>query len=656
MIKMQNDNDWKLLKILPSFTTMCFVFVLTLVNSVNAQIQTVPVLPERGFAERIRAEVDSIWIIDTHEHLETEEARINRAAELDFTHLFRHYALEDLTSASNSYDIIGVIFGNDFAVQERWQLFEPYFSAMRTTGYGRVPLIAANDLYGIPDINSETFEELSHKIRQVSKPGLYKDILKKKARIDLSIQDGGHRQFDHKFFRHVERFDDFVMLSSASAVAKIAQQTGTNIQNLDDYLAALRKAFIAGIKRKMVGIKSALAYNRTLDYSNCEPELAQRLFAELLDGQNLSFAALKSLQDYIMHRLIDLAEEFDLPVQIHTGLQAGNGNIITNSKPTHLTNLIMIHPRVDFCLFHGGYPYGGELAVLAKNFPNVYIDMCWSAIISPSYSKRYLHEWIETVPANKILAFGGDYSVVELVYAHSVMARRIVAEVLIEKVESGYLSEEEAIAVARRILRQNALEVFRMQGQTRKPDSLAVLKRPGNLQQWWQIHRSPAGFIRNWMVIGPFEFGGGLDDILPPEQNIDLQAEYSGRGEKVQWQRVTTRESGELNFLVVFQKNAKIKQGDLSGMAYACAEFKSPREKDIKLSLGSNDGAKIWLNDKVIYNRHLGRRAFADNEFLDIHVKKGWNRLLVKVENLGASWGLYVRLIDPDDEIEIREF
>ncbi|MCB9502021.1 MAG: hypothetical protein H6696_08790 [Deferribacteres bacterium] len=91
-------------------------------------------------------------------------------------------------------------------------------------------------------------------------------------------------------------------------------------------------------------------------------------------------------------------------------------------------------------------------------------------------------------------------------------------------------------------------------------------------------------------------------------------------------------------------------------MAYALAEFKSAKEKDIKLFLGSNDGAKIWLNDEVIYNRHLGRRAFADNEFLDIHVKKGWNRLLVKVENLGASWGLYVRLIDPDAEIEMREF
>ncbi|MCB9502018.1 MAG: hypothetical protein H6696_08775 [Deferribacteres bacterium] len=262
-----------------------FLCLPVLLNMSQAQIRTVPRLPENGFAERIRSAVDSVWIVDTHEHLEVEEARISRAADLDFTHLFRHYALEDLTSASNSYDIIGVIFGSDFSEQERWQLFEPYFSAMRSTGYGRVPLIVANDLYGISDITTTTYEELSQQIRQVSKPGLYRDILKKKARIELSIQDGGHQQFDPQLFHHVERFDDFIMLSSASAVELIAQRTGVSIQNLDDYLDALRHAVISGVERKMVGIKSALAYNRTLAYGNCEPEQAQQLFAELLSGK-----------------------------------------------------------------------------------------------------------------------------------------------------------------------------------------------------------------------------------------------------------------------------------------------------------------------------------------------------------------------------------
>lgn len=637
---------------------LVFVFV----NSVLlfSQIRTVSDLPKSGFAERIKTAVDNIWIIDTHEHLESETARIANADKLDFTHLFRHYALEDLTSASNSLDMIGVIFGQDFSIDERWQLFAPYFQVMRTTGYGRVPLIAANDLYGFSDIDENNYKELSQKIREASKAGLYKKILRDKARIELSILDGSIAQFDSSQFRHVERFDNFVMISSKSSITKIAKDFRIEIHNLADYLTALRKAVSNGVQRKMVGIKSGLAYNRTLDFGNCPEDRAQSHFSRILNTKPgsplLSAAEMKELQDYIMHRLVDLAEEFDLPVQIHTGLQAGNGNIITNSNPTHLTKLLMAHPRVDFCLFHGSYPYGGELAVLAKNFPNVYIDMCWSAIISPSYSKRYLHEWIETVPANKILAFGGDYSVVELVYAHAVMARRIVAEVLIEKVSSGYLSEKEAIAVAQRILRTNALEVFRLQGHSRKPDDLAVLNRPGNLKQWWQIHRSTKGFIRDWIVVGPFEFGSGLDNPLPPEESNNISHTFNGAGEKIYWQNVLTNESGHLNFLSVFQNSLKIQQGDLTGMAYAYAEISSPVTKNIRMSLGSNDGAKIWLNDTIIYNKHIGRRAFADNEFLDIHLKKGTNKLLVKVENLGANWGLYVRLIDPEDEIEVKGF
>lgn len=59
--------------------------VPVLLNVSQAQIRTVPCLPENGFAERIRSAVDSVWIVDTHEHLETEEARISRAADLDFT-------------------------------------------------------------------------------------------------------------------------------------------------------------------------------------------------------------------------------------------------------------------------------------------------------------------------------------------------------------------------------------------------------------------------------------------------------------------------------------------------------------------------------------------------------------------------------------------
>jgi len=637
------------------------VWILSIINFFSnpllAQIQTTS-LPSPGFEARIRRAVNDIRIIDTHEHLKTEEERIQMADKVDFTYLFSHYAKEDLVSASHSKGIIEIAFNPEFPLADRWELFKPFYAAMRCTGYGRVPLIIARDLFNISEINDQTYAILSEKLKAASsKSGWYHYVLKERAKIDLSIQDGGHRKFDPEFYRHVERFDEFIHVSSGSEITQLGAQYKINIETLADYLIALRTAFQAGVDRGMVGVKSGLAYQRILHYENTPEEIAQTVFKKLLEPGTIpaSVDDIKAFQDYMMHRVLDLANEFHLPVQIHTGLQAGNGNYITNSQPTHLINLFLEYPGVNFCIFHTSYPYGGELAVLAKNFPNVLIDMCWTHIISPSFSERYLHEFIETVPANKIMAFGGDYSIVEAVYAHAVMARQVIANVLVEKVQSGYISETEAIDIAQRILHENALEIFRLKGKSRDVEQLAVLNRPGRIKDWWDIHKTKTGFVRNWMVIGPFEFGEGLDQVLPPENEIDFQKRYVAIGGSVTWEKATLDETGYLNFVSIFNKR-KTAPADLRGMAYAYTEIESPENRKVTLTLGSNDGAKLWVNGKVVYNEHVGRTAVADQVFLEVSMKKGLNRVLAKVENLGANWGLYLRVVDPHRQFSIKAF
>ena len=624
-----------------------FLITLSFITNIIAQIQTTD-LPEPGFKERIEKYVNEIRLIDTHEHLITEEERIEKAGQLDFTYLFSHYANEDLVSASNLKGIMNIVFSNDFPLEDRWELFKPFFKEMRNTGYARAVLLAVKDIYGLSDINDDTYVSLSEKIREKSKPGLYKSILKEKSGIDLSIIDGGHRKYDTVFYRHVERFDHFIQVSSKTEIARLGSNYGINVRSIDDYINALQKAFEAGVDYKMVGVKSALAYQRILKFNNTSTERAQTVFDALFRDEVVNAVQIKALQDFMMHRVLDLAKEFDLPVQIHTGLQAGNGNDISNSNPTHLINLFMEYPEVNFCLFHSSYPYGGELSVLAKNFPNVFIDMCWTPVISPAYSIRYLDEWLETVPANKIMVFGGDYSVVELVYAHSVFARRVVARVLSDKVSSGYFSEEEAIYIANKLLRENALEIFKLRGHSRGAENIPALNRPGRLNDWWKIHNSTQGIIRDWMVIGPFPFAEGLDGIHPPETELQFDRAYAGMNSTINWQKIKTDPEGYVNFISIFS-NDDAAHGDMVGMAYAYTEIISPDEGEFTLTLGSNDGAKIWLNDEVVYNVHTGRSAIADQVFLNVHLKKGSNKILAKVENLGANWGLYMRVVDKKD-------
>ena len=631
-------------------------YLLFVTMTLFCQIQITD-LPEEGYEKRIRSAVDSIWIIDTHEHLMTEESRLNLAEDIDFSYLFTHYAKEDLISASNQKGLIDAIYQKKFSEEDRWQILSVYYESMRSTGYGRVPLIAARGLFSISEIDDDTWSILSEKLKESNKPGWYKYVLKDRARIELSIQDMGHNKFDTGFYRHVERFDNFIQISSLSEIEVLGKQQNIVVNSLTDYLAAMRKAFEAGVEYGMVGVKSALAYKRILYYENVTEEKATAIFSAIMDQSPVSSEDVKSLQDYFMHRVLDLADEFDLPVQIHTGLQAGNGNTITNSKPTHLHNLFMEYPDVDFILFHGGYPYGGELATLAKNFPNVYIDMCWTYVISPSYSERYLHEWIETVPVNKIMAFGGDYSLVEAVYAHSVMARQTVSKVLIEKVRTGYLSESEAIHIANLILRENALQMFHIEDDSSPIDKIEALKKPGKLHDWWEIHKTNLGFIRSWKVIGPFDFGEGLNEYYPPEESVQLDKSYAGQGGRmISWTTENISESGYLNLISVFRSRYQDVSPELEGNAYAYTEVISPNSREVTFTLGSNDGAKMWINNELVYNVHAGRAAFPDQEIFVVNLKKGLNKILVKIENLGSNWGLYLRLIDSGKELKMKEF
>lgn len=640
---------------------MCYMpfllFSFLIVNTVFSQVQIVDP-PDADFEVRIKQAISEIQIIDTHEHLAREDERLKSSANVDFTYLFRHYAKEDLISASNNdyKGIVELVYNTSLPLTDRWQLFHPLYEAMRSTGYGRVPLIAARDLYGVSDINETTIEELSSKMRDASKAGLYRSILKEKAKIELSIQDMGHRKFDQNYFRHVERFDNFISISSGSEIIDLGAQYDIQVKTIDDFKNALRKAFTSAVEIGAVGVKSGLAYNRILKYDNVSEKKAIEIFNSLLNKSSVSAENIKALQDYIMHRVLDLVDEFDLPIQIHTGLHAGNGNTITNSKPTHLVNLFFEYPNVNFILFHASYPYGAELGTLAKNFPNVFIDMCWSYVISPSYSKRYLHEWIETVPANKIMGFGGDYDFVEAVYAHSVMARQIIADVLIEKVRDRYLSDDEAIVIARMFLRDNAMSVFKLDDQGHPLENMEVLNRPGPIHDWWEIHKTDSGFIRDWKVIGIFEYGVGLEEVYPPEEVIDFDQTYIGKVGQVNWESETSSSDGYLNLINVFSKRNSDVSPKAEGIAYAYSEIESPDEREIQITLGSNDGAKLWVNHEVVYNKHVPRNAVADQEMLKIKLKKGKNRILAKIENIGASWGLYLRLVDPQNELEVTQF
>jgi predicted TIM-barrel fold metal-dependent hydrolase len=230
----------------------------------------------------------------------------------------------------------------------------------------------------------------------------------------------------------------------------------------------MEKMFQQALAAGMVTVKTAAAYQRDLHFREVHEADAARSFDRLMKAaetvpagfRQLENRPYRALADHMFHHLISLADAHRVPFQIHTGLQAGNGNFLTNSRPTDLTNLFHLYPRVQFDLFHIGYPYWRECAVLARTFPNVNIDYCWMHIVSPTGARTALHEMLDSVPVNKLFGFGGDYRYPELSYAHLVMARQNIARVLAERTEDGQNTEEEAGKIGRMLLADNPARLF----------------------------------------------------------------------------------------------------------------------------------------------------------------------------------------------------
>jgi len=428
---------------------------------------------------QILSHIDTLEIIDTHEHLPGREEDRDMDADVLQEYL-SHYFNRDLISAGLPAGDYDSIIEKDMPIGDRWKLVEPYWETCRYTGYGRALDISVRDIYGIKKIDGSTIEELDKRFKKARQAGHFKKILKDKCRIRTSLLDTGtldteydpreERSIhcDREYYSPVYNIKDIVYPMFWSQISRVEKQSGVRITSFTRWLEAaealIEKAYCLGA----AALKNALAYYRTLRYERVKRSQAEEDFNRIFNTKHIPdwddrpAPAGKAFQDYMFHYILDMANKKKLIVQIHTGIQEGSGNILSHSNPELLSNLFLEYPDVTFDIFHMGYPYQDQLTVLAKNFNHVFIDMCWAHIVSPNASVNALLEWFDTVPLNKISAFGGDFLFVDGVYGHLKLARQDVAKALSIVVHEGLFDIEKAKEVAGMLFHDNPKNIFRL--------------------------------------------------------------------------------------------------------------------------------------------------------------------------------------------------
>ena len=421
---------------------------------------------ERG----LLADIASLPVIDTHEHLPFAES--DRARDVDLLREYlAHYLSSDLVSAGLPPADLERAKDLRLPLADRWSLVEPFWEACRHTGYARALDAAVRGIYGIDGVSRGTIGALDAAFRKSLTPGHFRRVLKDLCGIEVSLLDGftGRFEADPQLFRRMWQPSYYVMPEPAEGkgIPWVEGVLGRPVRSLDDWLEGFDRELDEAMASGIAGLKCALAYSRSIAFEAVAVPEAREAFAACIaawDRAGREPTAATPLpfpvQDFVMYHWLRRAGERGLPCQFHTGLLEGNGNLLGHADPMLLNPLFLACPNVRFDLFHIGWPFTETATALCKMFPNVFVDMCWAHIISPVAARRALSGFLDALPFTKISAFGGDYLFVDGVCGHLAIARENVARVLAEKVREGTFGKERASAIARALFHDNPARIF----------------------------------------------------------------------------------------------------------------------------------------------------------------------------------------------------
>jgi predicted TIM-barrel fold metal-dependent hydrolase len=414
-------------------------------------------------------------LIDTHEHLIEEKERLAgtshpRVKADDWSLLLSHYLNSDLIVAgmpSKSYERF---FSPKTDPAEKWKLIEPYWPAVKNTGYGQAVRIAMQQLYDVDDLSADTVAKVQAGYEKTRRPGFYKRILCELGKIESCQVNCLSAPFGETDMPTLLMQDiSIVGMFAGPNIRGFGQPTGIDVTSLDDWHRVIDWWF-EKYGKYAVAVKSQNAYSRDIDYAQVPPEKAEPIFKKRLAGQTLTGSEPKMLEDHLFWYAVGKATEHNLPVKLHTGYYAGQnrmplGRLIHNAASA--CDLCRRSPETRFVFMHICYPYYEELIAVAKQYANAYVDMCWSWIINPVAAQDFLVKYLVTAPANKVLTFGGDYVPVEPVLGHATVARRGIAQALSTLVEHGWLSHADAMDLIDPIMHANARKTFDLEEKTR---------------------------------------------------------------------------------------------------------------------------------------------------------------------------------------------
>jgi hypothetical protein len=212
-----------------------------------------------------------------------------------------------------------------------------------------------------------------------------------------------------------------------------------------------------------ISFKVLSLYVRGLDFSEVAEKDAARVFVDMSKGD---LAERKTFEDYIVRWIFSkLANDSRCPVNFHVST--------THTEPGTTLRMMDLYGLEEtlfqdkelsnqpFIITHGGAVYPGvrQVAACLFHYGNVYADCSEWSYYEYSGGVDAVVTMTEAAPGHKLL-WGTDGTVPEIFAGSAITSRKMLADALQRRVDSGSLPKKLMIPLAERILYKNAEKLY----------------------------------------------------------------------------------------------------------------------------------------------------------------------------------------------------
>ena len=237
---------------------------------------------------------------------------------------------------------------------------------------------------------------------------------------------------------------------------------------LDEYLTAVLRPTLERQRRAgAVAVKFEIAYLRPLNFGEPNDTESRRVYVEYVNGGTPKETEYRTLEDYLFHEIAREAGRLGMAVHIHTLDSFGGFYSARGSAPHQLETVFNDSTLrgTNFVIIHGGWPlFAQTQSMLGK--PNVYADISMMVLVAEHRElANTLRSWLTAWPEKVLFgtdAFDGgpDQGWEEGAYLGASTARRALAMALTGMMRDGEIDRPRAEALARMVLRDNALRLY----------------------------------------------------------------------------------------------------------------------------------------------------------------------------------------------------